>query len=362
LILLLAQKLFLQNFRNYIEAEVEFSDGVNIIYGKNGAGKTNLIEALYTFSYARSFRAPAREFVRHGEKITRMALFFESENRNQSADMVFSKDNRRKIRVNEIEIKKTSSMLGKFISVLFTPDELNLVKGGPEHRRRFLDSALTAIKPGYLTALGAYHTAVKQKNALLREEKYETEDIWNEKLAEYGARVVFMREKYIDLLSKKGAAVQSEISGGKEKLDVLYQRSYRDGKTEGEIKDAILNKISEIRLREHEQHMSLAGPHRDDVLFKINGENARQYASQGQNRSIVLSMKTAQLEIIKEDFDEYPILLLDDVLSELDSERREFFTGKIKGRQVIITSTDTEKIGFGENVRLIRVEDGKICM
>lgn len=359
---MIAEKLYLENFRNYASAEVCFSDGINILFGKNGSGKTNLIEALYAFSYARSFRAPVKEFIKHGCKRAKMALIFDSENRRQTADMIFDSDNKKKIRVNEIDIKKTSSLLGKFICVLFTPDELNLVKGGPEFRRRLLDTSITAVRPSYFSALSSFATCVKQKNALLKSENYSTLSVWNEKIAESGAFVAVMREKYIKKLYEKAKITHKDISGGSEELEVIYSHSYKTDKSREKTKEYILAKIEEAAEREKEQKMCLVGPHRDDIIFKINSFNARHFASQGQNRSIVLSLKTAQMEIIREETGEYPLLLLDDVLSELDSERREFFTEKIKGKQVIITCTDTENIKIARSARLIRVEEGRICM
>lgn len=357
-----AKSMRLENFRNYEAACLDFSDGVNIIYGKNGAGKTNLIEALYTFSYARSFRAPSKEFLRHGCDMAKMELQFFSEGRSQSADMVFSRDNKRKIRVNEIDIKKTSSLLGRFICVLFTPDELSLVKDGPDRRRKFLDTSIVALRPYYFSALSGYSACVKQKNALLRSENYSMLDIWNERIAEYGAAIAETRRKYIESLAEKARRAQKDISGGREELEVIYSHSYKLGESKAETKSFILEKIEEAGVREKENKMCLVGPHRDDISFKINSFNARNFASQGQQRSIVLSLKSAQMEIIKSESEEYPVLLLDDVMSELDSDRRDFFTDKIKGKQVMISCTDLENINFTQNAKLIKIEDGKVCM
>ena len=357
-----AERIFLENFRNYEKEETCFSDGVNIIYGKNGAGKTNLIEALYAFSYARSFRAPSREFIRHGEERAKIALIFKSSARSQSADIVFTKDNKKRIRVNEIEIRKTSDLLGRFISVLFTPDELSLVKDGPEKRRKFLDTSIVSLKPSYFSALSNYNQCVKQKNALLKTGDYKTLGVWNEKIAEYGARIALIREEYTKNLSKTALGAQKDISSGREELEIIYAHRYKLGKDLRETKNFLLEKIEEVSESEKEQSLCLAGPHKDDVMFKINSFDARRFASQGQQRSIVLSLKCAQMEIIKEETGEYPELLLDDVMSELDFERREFFTEKIKGRQVVISCTDLDNLKFSDSARLIKIEDGKICM
>lgn len=359
---MIAKKLYLENFRNYEKDEVLFSPEINILYGKNGSGKTNLIEALYSFSYARSFRAKSKEFIRHGCEISRIALDFEKKERCQNADIVFTKENKKKIRINEINITKTSDLLGVFICVLFTPDELSLVKDGPDKRRRFLDTSIVSLRPSYFSALSAYTTCLKQKNALLKSGNLKMLDVWDEKLSEYGAAVAHLRKSYISALAEKAAKAQHDISGGRENLEIIYSHSYKIGNNKRETKDFIMEKIEEARKREIENKTALVGPHRDDMNFKVNSFNAKNFASQGQQRSIVLSMKTAQMEIIKEQEGEYPQLLLDDVMSELDGERRDFFTEKIIGKQVVISCTDLSNINIKGNENLIKIRDGRVCM
>ncbi|MGM9552286.1 MAG: DNA replication/repair protein RecF [Clostridia bacterium] len=352
----------MENFRNYEKEEVCLSPEINIIYGKNGAGKTNLIEALYSFSYARSFRAKQKEMIRHNCELTRLNLLYESEGRKQSAQIVFNKENKKKIWVNEINVSKTSDLLGRFICVLFTPDELGLVKDGPEKRRKFLDSSIVSLRPSYFSALSAYNICLKQKNAVLKSGNYVMLDIWNEKLSEYGAVIAHLRKSYVEKLAEKAKKAQFDISGGKEELSVIYSHAYKIGENKEETKGFILEKLEEAKKREIDYKISLAGPHRDDILFKINSFNAKNYGSQGQQRSIVLSMKTAQMEIIEEQQNEYPQLLLDDVLSELDGERRDYFTEKIKGKQVVISCTDLNNINIKDNANLIKIEDGRVCI
>lgn len=359
---MIAEKITLENFRNYENEKVLFSPDVNIIYGDNGMGKTNLIEALYFFSYARSFRAKTKEFLRHGCDKAKIELEFQSKGRGQNADIVFTKDNKKKIRVNEINISKNSELLGNFICVLFTPDELSLVKDGPDKRRKFLDTSIVSLRPSYFSALAAYTSCLKQKNALLKSGKYTLLDIWDEKLAEYGAAIAQMRQSYVKSLAEKANEAQKDISGGKEELEVIYSHSYKIGENKKETKDYILEKVIDARKREMEYKMCLAGPHRDDLLFKINSYNSKSFASQGQQRSIVLSMKIAQMEIINEQEGEYPQLLLDDVMSELDPSRRDFLTEKIKGKQVVISCTDLSNINLKKGANLICIKDGKVCI
>lgn len=359
---MIAEKINLENFRNYEKETVVFSPDVNIIYGNNGMGKTNLIEALYFFSYARSFRAKTKEFLRHGCDASKIELFFNSKGREQNADIIFTKDNKKKIRLNEINLSKNSELLGNFICVLFTPDELSLVKDGPDKRRKFLDTSIVSLRPSYFSALAAYTSCLKQKNAILKMGKYSLLDVWDEKLSEYGAAIAQMRQSYVKSLAEKANEAQKDISGGSEELELNYYHSYKIGENKKETKDYILEKIKEARKREIEYKMCLAGPHRDDIVFKINSYNAKSFASQGQQRSIVLSMKIAQMEIIKEQEGEYPQLLLDDVMSELDPSRRDFLTEKIKGKQVVISCTDLSNLKFKNGANLIKIKDGKVCI
>ena len=355
-----AGKIELYNFRNYETEEVSFCDGVNIIHGDNGMGKTNIIEAVYYFSYGRSFRTNGREIVREGQKEARAFLSFESRGRSFEGEIKFLPGKKKEILLNEIELKKTSQLLGNFVCVLFTPDELNIIKGMPDVRRRFCDSAIMPLRPNYIKELIRYRTVLNQKTALLKSRDYSTLSVWNEKMAESGAKIMKMRESYIKRIIKKASELQREISGGSEKLEIIYSPSVKTGDSEEETRNNFLNKLYETEDKEKENMFCLAGPHRDDIIFEINGKNAKSYASQGQIRTAVLCLKTAQMEIIKEETDEYPVLLLDDILSELDKKRRDFLISEIKGKQILITCTDIEKSFVNESTKIIKIEKGKV--
>ena len=346
-----ASNLELYNFRNYEYENISFSDGVNIIHGENGMGKTNILEAVYYFSYGRSFRSGGKEVIKDGEKEARISLSFENSQRKLESDIKFLSGKRKEIYINEIELKKTSQLLGNFICVLFTPDEMGIIKGMPEVRRKFCDSSIMPLRPNYIKELIKYRNILVQKTALLKSRQYETLDIWNEKLAETGSRIMKLRESYIERINQKAREIQNEISGGKEELNLIYNPSVK-------LKENYLEKLTEYKEKEKENLFCMVGVHRDDIDIFINGKPAKNYASQGQIRTAVLSLKLAETEIIKEETGEYPVMLLDDILSELDKSRREFLISKIKGKQIIITCTDIENY-FNDNVNIIEIKDGK---
>ena len=346
-----ASNLELYNFRNYEYENISFQDGVNIIHGENGMGKTNILEAVYYFSYGRSFRSGGKEVIKDGEKESRISLSFENRERKLESDIKFLSGKRKEIYINEIELKKTSQLLGNFICVLFTPDEMGIIKGMPEVRRKFCDSSIMPLRPNYIKELIKYRNILAQKTALLKSRQYETLDIWNEKLAETGSRIMNLRESYIERINQKAKEIQNEISGGKENLSLVYNPSVK-------LKENYLEKLSEYKEKEKENLFCMVGVHRDDIDIFINGKPAKNYASQGQIRTAVLSLKLAETEIIKEETGEYPVMLLDDILSELDKSRREFLISRIKGKQIIITCTDIENY-FNDNVNIIEIKDGK---
>ncbi len=354
-----ASELNLYNFRNYENEKINFSDEVNIIYGDNGMGKTNILEAVYYFSYGRSFRSSGREVIKDGEKESRIALNFRNEERNYESEIKFLSGKRKEIYLNEIELKKTSQLLGNFICVLFTPDEMSIIKGMPEVRRKFCDSSIMPLRPQFIKELIKYRNIINQKTALLKSRNYSTLDIWNEKLSESGSKIMMMRSSYIERIKEKAKEIQKEISGGKEELEIVYAPSVKMGDDITQIKENFINKLNEYQEKEKENFFCMAGVHRDEIEIMINGKNAKNYASQGQIRTAVLCLKTAQMEIIKEETGNYPVMLLDDILSELDRKRRDFLISQIKGKQIIITCTDIENSLVYSNANIIQIKDGK---
>ena len=355
-----ASKLELYNFRNYENEKVSFSDEVNIIYGDNGMGKTNILEAVYYFSYGRSFRSGGREVIKDGERAARIALSFKNEERNYDGEIKFLSGKKKEIYLNEIELKKTSQLLGNFICVLFTPDEMSIIKGMPDIRRRFCDSGIMPLRPQFIKELITYRNLINQKTALLKSRDYTTLDIWNEKIAETGSKIMLMRSSYIKRVEEKASLLQSDISLLKENLSIDYNPSVKMGENLSEIKENFYKKLHEYKEKEKENLFCMVGVHRDEIDFNINNKLAKNYASQGQIRTAVLCLKSAQMEIIKEETGKYPVMLLDDILSELDKKRRDFLISQIKGKQIIITGTDLEQSFINGNTNIINIKDGKV--
>lgn len=355
-----ASELELYNFRNYENEKVSLGDEVNIIYGDNGMGKTNILEAVYYFSYGRSFRSGGREVIKDGEKEGRIKLSFTNSERVYDGEIKFLSGKRKEIYLNEIELKKTSQLLGNFICVLFTPDEMSIIKGMPDVRRRFADSSIMPLRPQFIKELITYRNIIAQKTALLKSREYSTLDIWNEKLAESGSKIMLMRSTYLKRIEEKASILQKDISSEKEILSVRYNPSVKIGETLEETKENFISKLEEYKEKEKENFFCMAGVHRDDIDFNLNGKPAKTYGSQGQIRTAVLCLKSAQMEIIKEETGDYPVMLLDDILSELDKKRRDFLISQIKGKQIIITCTDLENSFINENTNIINIKDGKV--
>lgn len=354
------KNIYVENFRNLENQSLEFSKGVNVLYGLNGQGKTNLIEAIYYFCNGKSFRAlKDKEVVKFGEEKSRIKIEFSVfERENKGEIYIFDKKN---IKLNDIPIKKLSEILGFLNIVIFTPEHLNLIKSGPNERRKFLDTFISQLKPVYFKTLVDYYKVLKQKNIILKsndESLMSTLDIWDEKLVEYGVEIYKYRKYFLEKLSEYLSVIQADITEKKEDIKINFLSSVKGDYLD---KENFLNQLSKNRQRETEYRMSLIGPHRDDFEFLINKKNLKLYGSQGQQRTCVLAMKMAECEIIKEIKNEYPVLLLDDIMSELDINRRKYLLQKIKDFQVIITCTNKDSVQ-AENMMVYRINKGKaIC-
>ena len=354
-----------ENFRNIDACDITFSDRVNLLYGKNAQGKTNAVEGIYLFSRGRSHRtADDKEMIRFGTEGFRITIDYESLDGEGSLEYAcFGRERQRK--KNGYKLRGVTEMVGSFKSVLFYPDNLNLVKGGPEERRAFLNVAIAQCYPAYLSEYSRYKTALENRNSLLKSASKgnycdENELIaWSESMAEYAAYIYTKRIEYVNMLSPFVASIAGDLSGGEERVSLRL-----DSNIEGEALDikkaeAEYRRIFTSNLeRERIVGTSLYGPHRDDLDIDINGNAARSFASQGQQRSIVLSMKLAEGEVIKQLFGEYPVFLFDDVLSELDRSRRKYVVEGLSDRQVIITSCEGEDIIDGAQT-VIEVSGGK---
>ena len=353
------------NFRNIESCDVSFSPGINLLHGKNAEGKTNALEGIYIFSRGKSFRScEEKDFIKRGED--GFNLFLEYEDRIGRGTLEYSLYGQSRLRKkNGYKIKKITEMVGSFKTVLFSPDDLTIVKDGPEERRAFINIAASQCYPEYIDFYSGYKKALENRNCILKNAKaglyFNKEELlaWSGTMAEYAAHIHYLRKEYVDKLSKYASVYQGEISGGKENL-TLYYKSHVENeiKTVEDIKERYDFLLKSNLEKELSAGVSLYGVHRDDLEIEINGVSARSFASQGQQRSAVLSLKLSEGEVNREICGEYPVYLLDDVLSELDGKRKEFIINGIKEKQVIITSCENgEDMNFADTV--IEVEGGK---
>lgn len=354
--------LSLRNFRNAEESEIGFKSGVNVICGANAAGKTNILEAIFYFAAGKSFRnCKDRELIAFGNDKANIALRFSTENSNFKMSATLVKGGRRAIRIGESAPLKMQEYIGRFRAVIFTPDHLNLVKGAPENRRRFLDLAICQSFPRYAAALSEYNRVLAQKNALLKRGNVIDEllSVYNERLASLAAVITVNRRKYINKLEEEAKRFLFDMSGEKESLALNYQTQSGELLTQEEIKERYIALFEEKKEQEKEKFLSLYGAHKDDFAVTVNKKSARMYASQGQQRSIVLALKLAEGELSAKLTGEYPVFLLDDILSELDKDRKSYILSRITDRQVIITGCESE-VFEAESGNRIFVCDGKI--
>ena len=356
---MIIRKLILKNFRNIEQQELCFSDGVNILTGDNAQGKTNIIEALWLFSAFKSFRTTnEKDFIRYGSEFARLDLTFEKDGRLSEGLLKYYTEKRREIFLNGIR-RKPSEMMGTVLHVMFFPEHLNLIKEGPEERRRFIDFAVCQLYPYYFTLISSYNKTLFQRNHVLKSEDSsmrKTLDVWDEKLAALGARIYGTRRKYIRLLEENAMPVTEEISGGHEKLSLVY-RSFTDADEENEAKAELKKQLAEQRDRDFLSGFTGVGPHKDTLEILLNGRLARSFGSQGQQRSAVMALKLAETEIIRDVYGEAPVLLFDDVFSELDRFRKEYIVSRIRDKQVIVTSCE-EMSDFGK-AKVFDVRNGK---
>ena len=356
------KKLFLQNFRNYESEQFEFSDGLNVLFGKNGQGKTNCAEAVFYLCTGASLR------IRHDKQLIRIGaekarIVAEAENRYGKlmieADIY---ENKREIRVNGSKISKNADLMGHVNSVFFSPGELRLIQDGPDERRRFMNISISQTSPTYYTALLRYNKILDQRNVLLKNRDVElvldTLPVWDEQLCKYAAVIIKKRAEFLEKLAPYAAEFHSFLTDGAEELKLSPDKKY-DG-DESEIAKTIARRLSNNYEKDLRLGFTTVGPHRDDVDFFINGIDAKAYASQGQTRTAALAVKLAEVEIFKDFSGEYPVLILDDVMSELDLPRRKKLLQRIHGIQTLLTCTHAERVLYGAECNKIRIENGKI--
>ena len=350
------KKIKIKNFRNYESEEINLEKNINIFYGQNAQGKTNIIESIFLCSLGKSFRTKKdKEMIKLNEQNALVEVEYEKSDRDGKIKIEIG--NKKNIYLNGIKIKKLSELLGNLNIVIFTPDDINILKGGPQNRRRFLDIMISQLRPNYMHILNLYIKTMEQRNNYLRQIKEEHKDenlleIWDEKLAEYAIKIYEYRKEFIEKIIKKLDIIHKNITNGEEQIELEYV-------TECDSKEKYLKLLKERRKLDIIKGFTTRGVHRDDFMIYINKKDIKIFGSQGQNRTAMLSLKLAELQVIYDEIGEYPILLLDDFMSELDKTRRKNFLENIEGTQVIITGT--EKLDI-ENLEYLEynVSNGKV--
>lgn len=362
------RRIVLDGFRNYTDFTADFSPGVNVIWGENAQGKTNLLEAIGFLSGARSHRARGdRELISFDRDQGSITAEVTSRGRDFLLEVQLFRGARRRLFVNHVKCKTAAELGGIVQTVLFCPEDLALIKAGAAERRSFLDHAICQLRPRYAEALAQYSKLLDHKTRILRDwEKHPSlldvlED-FNEAMARAGALVIHYRAHFVRKLAEKAAQIQTEFSGGRETLALHYATvsTVRDplGPTVELYEDLRRHQDSHAKA-ERDARSCLSGPHKDDLVAQINGQPARQYASQGQTRTAALSLKLAERELFRDDTGQWPILLLDDVLSELDARRQDFVLRRITGGQVILTGCEAPDGSFPEG-RTLHIVQGKL--
>lgn len=362
------RRIALDGFRNYTDFTADFSPGVNVIWGENAQGKTNLLEAIGFLSGARSHRARGdKELISFRRDRGTITAEVTSRGRDFLLEVQLFRGARRRLFVNHVKCKTAAELGGIVQTVLFCPEDLALIKAGAAERRSFLDHAICQLRPRYAEALAQYNKLLDHKTRILRDwEKHPSlldvlED-FNEAMARAGALVIHYRAHFVRKLAEKAAQIQTEFSGGRETLALHYATvsTVRDplGPTVELYEDLRRHQDSHAKA-ERDARSCLSGPHKDDLVARINGQPARQYASQGQTRTAALSLKLAERELFRDDTGQWPILLLDDVLSELDARRQDFVLRRITGGQVILTGCEAPDGSFPEG-RTLHIVQGKL--
>ena len=360
---MIVSQLQLTDFRNYREETFRYEEGMNIVCGGNAQGKTNSAEAIFYLCTGYSPRATRdKQVIRYGEKSAKISCRAETRFGSVTAEIKFYADKNKEVSVNGVPVAKIGELLGNVNSVFFNPGELRLVQESPEDRRRFLDISLSQLSRSYFYALQKYKKILAQRNNLLKNENLslirDTLPVWDVQLASAGAKIVSERNDYVKMLSPFAGEAHGEITGGKETLDVTGD--YKFEGTEEEICVQLTDALREKTEKDTELGYTTVGPHRDDLKIKVNGTDVRTYGSQGQQRTAALSLKLAETEIFRERFGEYPVLILDDAMSELDSSRKRRLKSAVKKMQTIVTVTEKEDVPDYASANVIEVDEGKI--
>jgi DNA replication and repair protein RecF len=357
---MIIKSIKLQNYRNYESLNLQFNKQTNIFHGDNGQGKTNLLEALYLTGTTKSHRGTKdKDIIQFDYDEGHIEIVVEKKGVNHVIDVHLKKYNSKGFAINKVPIKKASEYLGLVNFVFFSPEDLNIIKAGPLARRRFIDLELSQLDKIYLSNILNYNRVINQRNTLLREmhlnpKKKETLDIWDVHLIEYGKKIIATREEFIERINEIINGIHRKLTGGKENLKIIYEKNVSKSDFE---KTVLKNREKDIRIKS-----TSIGPHRDDLSFISEGIDLRHFGSQGQQRTAALSLKMSEIELVKKEINDTPILLLDDVLSELDEKRQHYLLSSIRDIQTMITCTGLNELiekYFSVN-KVFKVHEGRI--
>lgn len=338
---MIVKQIELHNFRNYESLNLPLFDQINIFYGDNAQGKTNILESVYVCSTTKSHKGSKdRDMIRHGEEEGHIRMHLEKKGVPHRIDMHLKKNKTKGVAIDGIPIKKSTDLFGLMNVVFFSPEDLSMIKNGPGERRRFMDMELCQLNKLYLYYLSNYNKILNQRNNLLKQISFnpalsDTMDIWDQQLCEYGAKIMEGRDQFLSEMNELVGEIHSTLSGGKEKLSIGYEKNVSS--------ENFAEKLKRTREQDIYRKATGCGPHRDDISFFIGKENLKLFGSQGQQRTAALSLKLAEIELVRKKIGENPVLLLDDVLSELDRKRQHYLLNSMEGIQTMITCTGLEE-------------------
>lgn len=338
---MIIKSIKLEHFRNYESLDLDFEKGTNILYGDNAQGKTNVLEAIYLSATTKSHKGSKdKEIINLEKEEAHIRTILDKEGMEYRVDMHLRKNKSKGIAINGQSIKKAADLIGLINVVFFSPEDISIIKNGPAERRKFVDMELFQIDKYYLYNLNQYNKIINQRNKLLKDfyqnsDLSETLQVWNMQLVTYGKQIIRRREKFVEQLNEIIFDIHKNLSGGKENLKIIYEPNVLEDELEKKLK---ISQERDIKLK-----MTSVGPHRDDFCFMVNGVDIRKFGSQGQQRTAALSLKLAEIELLKKVTGDSPVLLLDDVLSELDSHRQNYLLNNIGNIQTMITCTGLDE-------------------
>ncbi|WP_216697556.1 DNA replication/repair protein RecF [Anaerostipes faecalis] len=354
------KSLELKNYRNYENLSIDFANGTNLLYGDNAQGKTNILEAVYLGATTKSHRGSKdREIIRFKENESHIRMHYEKQDIMHQLDMHLKRSKAKGVAIDKIPIRKSSDLLGQIPIIFFSPEDLKIIKNGPSERRKFLDIELSQLESLYLYHLSKYNKILVQRNNLLKQINFQkslidTLEAWDIQLVKYGSEIVRYREAFIKHLNVIIKEIHGKLTGNKEEIRLEYDNNVNY--------DEFLTELIKKRNIDLKYSTTTVGPHRDDISFIVNDIDIRKYGSQGQQRTAALSLKLAQIQLVKEVMKDSPVLLLDDVLSELDSHRKKYLLESIKDTQTMITCTGLDEF-IDKHLpiqRMFQIRAGKI--